>query len=200
MIEQQNGFKLELYDISRSILSMDGDVSELSDHEARLSKAIVDVCLQISRLFHIPVPVVHREGIKLLKIDMPTFDGDIMNWRRFWEQYEVSIHSRTHLTDTEKLAYLRQSLKNGPAQYVIEEPSGSGNDYAEGVECLQKCYDKPRLLHQAHVRAIIEAPGPKEGNGKELLCLHDVCSQHLRALKAMGYDPSWPFTTLLVEM
>ena len=35
--EQQNGFKLELYDISRSILSMDGDVSKLSDHEARIS-------------------------------------------------------------------------------------------------------------------------------------------------------------------
>ena len=43
--EQQNGFKLELYDISRSILSMDGDVSELSDHEARISKAIFDICL-----------------------------------------------------------------------------------------------------------------------------------------------------------
>ena len=119
---------------------------------------------------------------------MPTFDGDIMNWRRFWEQYEVSIHSRTHLTDPEKLAYLRQSLKNGPARHVIEGLSGSGNDYAEAVECLQKRYDKPRLLHQAHVRAIIEAPGPKEGNGKELRRLHDVCSQHLRALKAMGYE------------
>ena len=56
--EQQNGFKLELYDISRGILSMDGDVSELSDHEARLSKAIFDVCLQIRRLLHTPVPLL----------------------------------------------------------------------------------------------------------------------------------------------
>ena len=31
--EQLNGFKLELYDISPSIQSMEGDVSELSDHE-----------------------------------------------------------------------------------------------------------------------------------------------------------------------
>ena len=126
-----------------------------------------------------PFPVLHREDIKLTKIDVPTFDGDIMNWRRFSEQYEVSIHSRTHLTDPEKLAYLWQSLKNGSAQHIIEGLSGSGNDYVEAVECLQKCYNKPCLLPQAHVRAIIEAPRPKEGNGKELRRLHDGCSQHL---------------------
>ena len=67
--------KLELYDNSRSILSMEGDVSELSDHEARVSKAIFNVCLKIRRLLHMPVPVDHRDGIKLPKIDVPTFDG-----------------------------------------------------------------------------------------------------------------------------
>ena len=45
--EQQNGFKLKLYDMSQSILSMDGDVFELLDHEARISKAIFGVCLKI---------------------------------------------------------------------------------------------------------------------------------------------------------
>ena len=43
--EQQNGFKLELYDISHSILFMKGDVTELTDHEASISKVIFDTCL-----------------------------------------------------------------------------------------------------------------------------------------------------------
>ena len=111
--KQQNGFKLELYDISWTILSLDGDVFDLADHKAKISKAIFDVCLKVRRLLHTPVQVVHREGIKLPKIDVPTFDGDIMNWRRFWEQYGVSIHSTTNLTDPGKLAYLRQLLKDG---------------------------------------------------------------------------------------
>ena len=51
---------------------------------------------------------------------MPTFDGDIMNRKIFWEQYEVSIHSSTQLTDAEKLAHLRHLLKDGPAQHIIE--------------------------------------------------------------------------------
>ena len=136
--EQQNGFKLELYDISRSVLSMDGDVSELSEHEARISKAIFDVCLHIRRQVHTPVAVVPREGIKLPKIDVPTFDRDIMNWRTFWEQYEVSIHSRIQLTDAEKLSYLPHSLKDGPSLHVIEGLSGLGSECEEAIKCLQK--------------------------------------------------------------
>ena len=197
--EQSNGFKLELYNISLSILSMEGDVSGLSDHEARVSKAIFDVCLKIHRLLHTPVPAAHSDGIKLSKIDLPTFTGDLLNWRTFWEQYEVSIHSRIHLTDAEKLAYLRHSLKDGPALHVIEGVTGSGSEYGEAIKCLQKCYDKPRLLHLAHVKAIVEVPELKEGNGKDLRRLHNVCSQHLRALNAMGYDPSGPFVTSLIE-
>ena len=183
--EQQNVFKMELYDISRNVLSMDGDVSELSDHETRISKVIFDICQQIRRLPHTLVPVVHIKGIELHKIDVPMFDGDIMNWRTFWEQYDVSILSGTQLTVVEKLAYLRHSLKDGPALQVIEGLTGSGSGYEEAIKCLQKRCDKPCLLHQAHVRAIVEVPGPKEGNGKEVRRLHEVCSQHLRALKTI---------------
>ena len=153
--EQRNGFKLELYDISRSILSVDRDVSELSDYEARISKAVFDVCLKIRRLLHTAVVAAHRDGIKLPKIDVPTFDGDMMNWRTFWEQHEVSIYSRIQLTDAEKLAYLQHLLKDASARHVIEGLSGLGSGYEEAIKCLQKRYDKPRLLHLAHVKAIV---------------------------------------------
>ena len=81
----------------------------------------------------------------------------------------------------------------------MEGLMGSGSEYEEAIKFLQKSYDNPRLLHQAQVRVIIEVPGLKEGNGKELHCLHDACSQHLWALKIMGYDPTGPFITLLIE-
>ena len=75
---------------------------------------------------------------------------------------------REQLSDPEKLAYLRQALKDGPAKHVIEELSGSGNDYAEAIECLQKCYDQPRLLHRVHIQAIVKAPVLNKGSGKNL--------------------------------
>ena len=55
-------------------------------------------------------------GIKLPKIGIPTFNGDIMEWKNFWEQFQLAVHQKTNLSDVEKLAYLQDALKDGPAK------------------------------------------------------------------------------------
>ena len=50
----------------------------------------------------------------------------------------MSIDSKSQLDDAEKLAYLEQALKDGPAKNTIEGLSGSGDDYKEAIECLRK--------------------------------------------------------------
>ena len=57
-------------------------------------------------------------GVKLSKISVPIFDGKILNWKSFWEQLDATIHSKTWLNDTEKLMYLQDALKDGPARYM----------------------------------------------------------------------------------
>lgn len=144
--------------------------------------------------------VADGKGVKLPKLDVPTFDGDILHWKQFREQFCVSVHDRSSLTNAEKLAYLQQALKNGSAKSTFEGLSQSGAHYVEAVGCLKTRYDRPRLIHQAHVRLILEAPPLKEGTGRELRRLHDVVIQHLRALKSMDYDPSGPFITSTLEL
>ena len=56
----------------------------------------------------------------------------------------------------------------------------------EAIECLQSRYNRPRLIHKAHVRMILEALPLKEGTGKELR--HREVQQHLHALKAMDCE------------
>ena len=55
-------------------------------------------------------------------------------------------------------------------------------------------------MHQVHVSAIHEDPSLSDGNGQELHCLHDVATPHLRALKAMEYEPSGSFVTYILEL
>ena len=131
---------------------------------------------------------------------LPKLDGNILHWRSFWEQFCVSVHDRPNLSDPEKLVYLQQSLRNGSAKSAIEGLSRSGEYYAEAVKCLKSRYDRPRLIHQTHVRVILEAPPLKDGSGKELRRLHDIVQQHLRALKTMDYEPSGPFITSILEL
>ena len=54
-------------------------------------------------------PAADGKGFKLPKLEVPTFDGDVLHWRQFWEQFSISVHDRSHLTDVEKLVYLRQA-------------------------------------------------------------------------------------------
>ena len=93
------------------------------------------------------------------------------------------MHDRPHFSDAEKLVYLQQSLKGASAKSVIEGFSRSGECYEKAVKCLKARYDRPRLIHQTHVRLIVEALPLKEGSGKELRKLHDAVQQHLHTLK-----------------
>ena len=138
--------------------------------------------------------------MKLPKISVPTFDGNILNWAKFWDQFNVAIHSSTQLSDSKKLVYLREAVKDRPAKSAIEGLSQSSYSYSEAIDCLAQRYDRPRLVHQAHVRAIVEAPTLHDGSGRELQRLHDVANQHLRALKTLGSDPSGEFVTSLLEL
>ena len=180
---------------------------ELFTFQDGLEKHVLDcsVCIKkllssVSDMSQTPVASLEDKGVKLPKLDVPKFDGNILNWRSFWEQFCVAVHDRTHLSDSEKLVYLQQSLKGGSAKSTIEGLSRSGEYYAEAVECLQARYNRPRTIHQTHVRMIWEALQLVEGSGKELLKLHDTVQQHLRALKAMDCEAPGPFVTSVLEL
>ena len=206
--EQLTEFKSEHSSVRTSLLSYDvEDTSDLSRLLVRVEKGVFDCSLQIKKLLRshatpssTPSSTPDSSGVKLPKLDVPTFDGNLLNWKMFWEQFTVSVHVRSNLTDAEKLAYLRHALKDGSAKSVVEGLSRSGDHYDEAITCLKTRYDRPRLIHQAHVRKIIEIPSLKDGSGKELRRLHDTAQQHLRALKALGHDPSGSFITSLLEL
>ena len=121
--EQLADFK-KLSDIWTSLLSVnleDGD--ELSELQTSLDKALFDYSLSIKKslrpLLH-DLPPTDSKGVKLPKLDVPTFDGSILNWKSSWEQFCVSMHRRTNLSDSEKLDYLQHALKGGSVKQVIE--------------------------------------------------------------------------------
>ena len=100
----------------------------------------------------------------------------------------------------EKLAHLRHALKGGSTIQAIEELPQWADQDEEAIGYLKRCYERPRLIHRAHVRTILEAPSVKEGNGKDLRRLHDVASQHLQALAATKQDITESFITSILEL
>ena len=89
---------------------------------------------------------------EITKLDVPTFDGDILNWMTFWEQFLIAVHGRSNLSNAEKLTYLRHSVKDGAAKTSTEGLLRSGEQYDEALQCLKDCYNRPKLIHQVHVQ------------------------------------------------
>lgn len=108
----------------------------LFDVGLSLRKAPVKAPAAIGKTTTDPSP--ERKTIKLPRLDIPTFDGNILHWLTFWEQYHVAIHVGSDLSQAQKLVYLRQSLKVGPAKKAIKGLSRSGKEYGEAVMCLQE--------------------------------------------------------------
>ena len=128
-----------------------------------------------------PTATPGSRSVKLPKIDVPTFDGELLHWQAFWDQFSISIDKRSDISNTEKLVYLRHSLKDGSAKNVIEGLSHSGVQYKEAIDTLKARYDRPRIIHQTHVRKIYEMPSLTDGSGRELRWFHDSAKQDLKA-------------------
>ena len=74
------------------------------------------------------------------------------------------------------------------------------DNYVGVVECLKECYDRPLLIHQAHVRSILESTSLKEGKSKELCHLHDVVNQNMRTTSAKDLDKFEFLITAIIEL
>jgi hypothetical protein len=202
--EQSKDYKKELAIIYEDLLALGiEDDDDLIILHSRLEKVQFSCSLKTKKLLSslsvgsTAAPVADGKGVRLPKIDVPTFDGDVLNWRQFWEQFSVSIHERKTLSNAEKFQH---AVKGGSARNAIEWLSRSGDHYPEAIECLRSGYDRPHTIHRGHVQRIMDAPSLKDGSGKELRHLHDVIQQHIRALKSLDYEPSGAFVTSIIEL
>ena len=53
-------------------------------------------------------------NVRLPKLQIPSFDGNVLEYRGFWDQFSSSVASNNYLSDIDKFCYLRSVLK-GPA-------------------------------------------------------------------------------------
>ena len=167
--------KLELRKISPDLLSVE-DGGELEDRVAMLERLLwvlnTDVkCLARRKEVKPPLPasgLLGMSGLQLPRIEVATFDGNILNWRIIWEQFASTVHTKTELSNSDKLTYLRDALKDSPARYVVSALTQMAESSGKAIKCLQERYDQPHILHQAHARKIQEVASLKTGNGPEL--------------------------------
>ncbi|XP_068211733.1 uncharacterized protein [Palaemon carinicauda] len=86
-------------------------------------------------------PPTHKTNVRLPKLDLPHFTGDVLEWNSFWELYNVSVHQRGDLELIQKFSYL-QSLLTGDALKLISGFKLEAANYSQAISLLSTTYGK----------------------------------------------------------
>ena len=122
--------------------------------------------------------------VKLPKLNLPCFGGDVREWTSFWEQFEIAIDD-SDLPDVSKFTYLRSLLKSD-AKQCIEGLSLSGVHYSTACDLLKNRYGRPEQIIFTHVQDLLNLSIPAKCSVKQLWQLNDELLAHVRSLESLG--------------
>ncbi|XP_023221566.1 uncharacterized protein LOC111623278 [Centruroides sculpturatus] len=123
-------------------------------------------------------------SIKLPKIELPTFDGDYLEWIKFKDLFSAIVHNNATLTNAQKLHYLKSVLK-GEAEQLLHFIEVSEGNYTESWKILQDRYENERQIINSHFKALFQQPRARTDSASEIKRLLDTTVKHVRALAVL---------------
>ena len=126
--------------------------------------------------------------VKLPKITLPHFNGNVMKWSTFWDSYESAVHKNKDLSDVDKFNYLRSLLERS-AYDAIAGLTLSAANYKEAIEILEKRFGNKQMIIAKHMETLLNVEAvTSDNNLKELRHLYDTIESHIRSLKSLGVE------------
>ena len=112
--------------------------------------------------------------VKLPKLDLRKFDGDISKWSSFWDAFESSVHNNTKLAPIDKFNYLNSLLVKSASE-AISILSLTAANYDEAVAILKRRFGNKQLIINRHMVTLLNINSVKPGlNIQALRQLYDL--------------------------
>lgn len=134
--------------------------------------------------------------VKSLKMKLPTFDREILNWREFWRLFSSLIKQEPHLSDEEKRAHLTGAMGTPECKTKAEAAFSYTHNYDDAIVRLRMEYERNRVL-QAHYVANAIEPERFRNKKPDLERLVDRMERNLTGMEiANGYTATQVFATI----
>ncbi|KAF8772058.1 hypothetical protein HNY73_019404 [Argiope bruennichi] len=124
-------------------------------------------------------------SFRLPEIPLPKFSGHYQDWQNFKIQFENIIDNNDKLAESQKLYYLKSTLRGAAAEIVTVEES-----YTSLKNALKERFDNKRLCVQSHFNDILALEIHTSDSTKGLRAFVNSCIKHVRALKNMDKSVS----------
>ncbi|KAM7283086.1 uncharacterized protein ISCGN_000249 [Ixodes scapularis] len=116
-------------------------------------------------------------NVKLPKLELPKFNGELAEWQTFWDQFQSSIDQNPGLSLVDKFKHLKVYLV-GRAESVVKGIPVTGDNYGTAVELLRKRFGQPsvivndHLTHLLNVKPITSQTRRMGSAGSMTMCRH----------------------------
>ena len=213
--ERLSLLRLTLNEKLETIKALDSEVIELFEDEGTLAteieqtddykESIFSTLIKVDRVTKapptrvppIPTPPVDTRApptdfrssrVRLPKLQLRSFGGDLTKWTTFWESFESAVHSNPELSDVEKFNYLNSLLERSAREAVSGLALTSAN-YHKAIETLQKRFGCKQQIINKHMDSLLQVEAVTSSqNTRALRKLFDFISSHVRSLASLGVE------------
>jgi hypothetical protein len=126
----------------------------------------------------------HHGGSKLPKLKLPKFQGDVMEFQSFWDQFCALVHDDQDIPEVMKFTYLKQNL-GGEAQSCLQGLAVTADNYQVAARLLQERFGRKERVIFCHLESLLAVPVPANTPAK-LWQLLDTLQGHVRSLEVLG--------------
>ncbi|XP_036146773.1 uncharacterized protein LOC118646931 [Monomorium pharaonis] len=127
--------------------------------------------------------------IKLPKIELKRYDGDIKEWLRFWSQFK-KIHENATIDKETKFQYFLQTVvPDSRAAELIGSFPPTDENYDKAIAAMKNRFGRDEMLVEVYVRELLKLVlqnAMKPNEKIKLASLFDKIESQLRALESLG--------------
>ena len=137
--------------------------------------------------------------VRLPKISIQPFDGNELNWRPFWDQFNSTIHNNPTLNEIDKFCYLKNLICPSALECIKGLSLTEGN-YNTAVTTLKGRFGNTQVLISRYMDVFVKIEKVKSlHETTKLRKLFDSVENSLLNLKELGVETE-TYGTLLINI
>lgn len=176
-------FDIAVMEIVRLEMETDTERDTLL-HETSTFQKLFSDC----RMAAIKYKVVYVEKLRSIEPSLPKvrlieFDGQIENWKMFYDTFLSLVHNRD-MENIDKFYYLLTSVK-GPALSIVRNWPITAENYPLAWQNLIDTYQNNRLLVNTYINKMLNFKSLTEASVSNLYSFLDAFENSRKALKAL---------------
>ncbi|KAF2894389.1 hypothetical protein ILUMI_11784 [Ignelater luminosus] len=126
-------------------IQIDGQYTKQEDDVASISSNVTQVSYKGN---------TGGTNVKLPKLELRNFKGELADWTLFWEQFRTVVHENESLDAVAKFSYLEHALI-GKAAATISGLTPSERSYNAAIELLKHEYGNQQRIIDRHVQKLL---------------------------------------------